>query len=160
MSSRDIILNKLKTFHSNETLHYEINSTKYENLIEEFKVNAKLAGAVICQTQQEQNSALEILDEKGDYNIFASELGVAENGALWCSAIGKKREDLFLSNDVVIKISPEDIVPTMHEAYSKIDLHNNTFATFISGPSKTADIEQSLVLGAHGAMGLYIFLEN
>jgi L-lactate dehydrogenase complex protein LldG len=32
------------------------------------------------------------------------------------------------------------------------------FATFIAGPSKTADIEQSLVLGAHGPMSLTVFL--
>ena len=32
------------------------------------------------------------------------------------------------------------------------------FATFIAGPSKTADIEQSLVLGAHGPISLTVFL--
>ncbi len=32
------------------------------------------------------------------------------------------------------------------------------FATFIAGPSKTADIEQSLVLGAHGPISLIVFL--
>jgi L-lactate dehydrogenase complex protein LldG len=32
------------------------------------------------------------------------------------------------------------------------------FATFIAGPSKTADIEQSLVLGAHGPRSLTVFL--
>jgi L-lactate dehydrogenase complex protein LldG len=29
---------------------------------------------------------------------------------------------------------------------------------FIAGPSKTADIEQSLVIGAHGARSMVIFL--
>jgi L-lactate dehydrogenase complex protein LldG len=32
------------------------------------------------------------------------------------------------------------------------------FGVFLAGPSKTADIEQSLVLGAHGARGLVVFL--
>jgi L-lactate utilization protein LutC len=32
------------------------------------------------------------------------------------------------------------------------------FATFIAGPSKTADIEQSLVLGAHGPRSMTVFL--
>ncbi len=124
MSSKQNILNKLQSFQSNETLHYEVGSNSYENLIEEFKINAKLAGAVICQTTQEQQTTMETLKQNGDYLCFVSELGVAENGALWCSAIGEKREKLFLSNDLIIKISSQDIVATMHEAYEKIDLKN------------------------------------
>ncbi|WP_242670315.1 hypothetical protein [Flavobacterium frigidimaris] len=35
-------------------------------------------------------------------------------------------------------------------------VYNEHFAE--QGPSKTADIEQSLVLGAHGARGLVVFI--
>ena len=51
----------------------------------------------------------------------------------------------------------ENIVKNMHEAYEKIDLTSNNFGIFISGPSKTADIEQSLVLGAHVAIEHLVF---
>jgi L-lactate dehydrogenase complex protein LldG len=46
----------------------------------------------------------------------------------------------------------------MHQAYERIGNQEYGFGTFIAGPSKTADIEQSLVLGAHGARGLTVFL--
>jgi L-lactate dehydrogenase complex protein LldG len=46
----------------------------------------------------------------------------------------------------------------MQHAYERIGSLNQNFGTFIAGPSKTADIEQSLVLGAHGPKTLTVFL--
>ena len=40
------------------------------------------------------------------------------------------------------------IVHNMHEAYGSCSFDSAGFGVFISGPSKTADIEQSLVIGA------------
>ena len=52
----------------------------------------------------------------------------------------------------------KNIVPTMHEAYQQIDVFKEGYGVFLAGPSKTADIEQSLVIGAHGARSLTIYL--
>jgi L-lactate dehydrogenase complex protein LldG len=46
----------------------------------------------------------------------------------------------------------------MHHAYQKIDIAKGGFGIFIAGPSKTADIEQSLVIGAHGARTATIYV--
>jgi len=54
-------------------------------------------------------------------------------------------------------VMPTVIVDNMHEAYGRIKVGQHAFAGFISGPSKTADIEQSLVIGAHGARALTVF---
>jgi L-lactate dehydrogenase complex protein LldG len=57
-----------------------------------------------------------------------------------------------------VVVAANEIVPTLHEAYEKIGDAGYGFGVFIAGPSKTADIEQSLVLGAHGPKTMTVFL--
>jgi len=94
-----------------------------------------------------------------DIVIVESPLGVAENGAVWCSDKDIEfRAIFFITKTVVVILKKENIVDDMHKAYEKIDLASNNFGIFISGPSKTADIEQSLVIGAHGAIEHLVFI--
>ena len=62
----------------------------------------------------------------------------------------------FITKHLVLVLAKKNLVGYMHEAYQKID--KTDFGVFISGPSKTADIEQSLVIGAHGALSLSVFI--
>jgi L-lactate dehydrogenase complex protein LldG len=97
--------------------------------------------------------------ENIDLAILKSELGVAENAALWVTEdIMRERVLPFITQYLAMIINKEDIVATMHEAYEKIGHADYGFGTFIAGPSKTADIEQSLVLGAHGPKGMTVFI--
>ena len=56
----------------------------------------------------------------------------------------------FLTEHLVVILERERIVRNMHNAYEQISIDEEGFGIFIAGPSKTADIEQSLVIGAHG----------
>ena len=86
-------------------------------------------------------------------------LGVAENGAVWIYESQMKNRLLpFICQHLVICMYSKDIIPTMHEAYQQIDVFKEGYGVFLAGPSKTADIEQSLVIGAHGARSLTIYL--
>ena len=91
--------------------------------------------------------------------IIKAHFGVAENGALWTTEVLLgQRVTPFICQNLAVVLSKNDIVATMHHAYERIGTADYDFGTFIAGPSKTADIEQSLVLGAHGSRTMTVFL--
>ncbi len=88
-----------------------------------------------------------------DLAVVKGEFAVAENGAVWIKELNNlNRAIYFITKKLLIIVKKEEIVDSMHEAYKKIDFKKSGFGVFISGPSKTADIEQALVIGAHGAL--------
>lgn len=94
-----------------------------------------------------------------DYALLKGDFGVAENNAIWLqeSSMGD-RVIPFASLHLYLLVSEEDLVADMHEAYHNDLIFKEGFGVFIAGPSKTADIEQSLVIGAHGPLSLDIVL--
>ena len=97
--------------------------------------------------------------ENVELTLVEAHFGVAENSALWVTdALLGQRVAPFITQYLAIIVHKKDILATMHQAYDRIGNQEYGFGTFIAGPSKTADIEQSLVLGAHGARGLMVFL--
>ncbi len=91
--------------------------------------------------------------------ILKGEFGVAENAAIWITQKNMLDRALpFICENLILVIEKQSIVPTLHEAYEMISKLEYQYGIFIAGPSKTADIEQSLVLGAHGAKTLSVFI--
>jgi len=94
-----------------------------------------------------------------DLAVVKGEIGVAENGCVWIPQTVKHKIIYFIAERLVILLEKKNLVNNMAEAYAKIEkMPKYNFATFISGPSKTADIEQTLVKGAHGAMEALVIL--
>ncbi|UKT65372.1 LutC/YkgG family protein [Pedobacter mucosus] len=97
--------------------------------------------------------------ENTDFAVFNTHFAVAENGAVWITEDQMGHRVLpFITQHLAMVVKAENIVANMHQAYKIIENQDYGFGTFIAGPSKTADIEQSLVLGAHGARSMTIFL--
>ncbi|KAA9034359.1 lactate utilization protein B/C [Ginsengibacter hankyongi] len=123
--------------------HYTINTTEVLGIVnEEININSNPA----------------FLDPV-EIAYISGTLGIAENGAIWLEE-SKMRNRLlpFICQHLVIVLDVTKIVADMHEAYKRITLGNEGYGVFVAGPSKTADIEQSLVVGAHGARSLKVYL--
>lgn len=91
--------------------------------------------------------------------ILEGQFGVAENGAIWIDDDQLSHRVLpFITEHLVIVLNRRNLVATLHQAYERIGDAFSGFGLFVAGPSKTADIEQSLVVGAHGAKSLRVVL--
>ena len=95
-----------------------------------------------------------------DVGIIRGQFGVAENVCVWIPQKMKEKAVCFISENLIILLPKSQIVHNMHEAYKRIefDKEYDGYGTFISGPSKTADIAQVLVMGAQAARSATILL--
>ncbi len=103
-----------------------------------------------------------------DVGIIRGMFGVAENGCIWVPQQMKEKAVCFISEHLVILLNRTEIVNNMHEAYRRLSQHEANsgvdlfdsygYGSFISGPSKTADIAQVLVMGAQAARSVTVLL--
>lgn len=93
-----------------------------------------------------------------DVGIIRGMFGVAENGCIWIPQTMKEKAVCFISENLIILLNRSEIVNNMHEAYRRIEFNDYGYGTFISGPSKTADIAQVLVMGAQAARSVTVLL--
>ena len=93
-----------------------------------------------------------------DVGVVKGVFGVAENACVWIPQTMVEKAVCFISENLVILLDKKEIVDNMHEAYRRISFNDYGYGSFISGPSKTADIAQVLVMGAQAARSATVIL--
>ncbi len=167
------------TIDFDRVIRYEDNYTQFKTILENIGAKVELIQDIATLTDQleaEKASGKLIINtfneidkkyvlassfelEKLEKVCIKATLGVAENGAVWLyESQMMNRIFPFICQHLILVVDKKDIVATMHHAYTKIDIQKEGFGIFIAGPSKTADIEQSLVIGAHGARTATIYV--
>ncbi|MEO5910625.1 MAG: LUD domain-containing protein [Pelobium sp.] len=143
---------------------YQVNNT--QEIIEQIKKDFKTEEIRIVATEEAYSEIAQPFIGLDNHELADVELmilpahfAVAENGACWVNdELFKERVLPFIPQHLALVVKKENFVATMHHAYKLIGNKDYGFGTFIAGPSKTADIEQSLVLGAHGPRSLRVFV--
>ncbi len=119
----------------------------------------EMIGVVGGSVVEKGSEAYENWRPENDSLTIQGEFLVAENGAIWVEpSADMERSSIFLAEHLVIEVPKSELVDDMHEAYQRLKGREFSYGTFISGPSKTADIEQSLVIGAQGPKSCMVVL--
>jgi L-lactate dehydrogenase complex protein LldG len=87
--------------------------------------------------------------------------GIAETGTLMLISGAETPSTLnFLPDTHVVVLKAGQVVPTYEEGWTRLRARGEMPRTvnFITGPSRTGDIEQRIQLGAHGPRRLHIVL--
>lgn len=95
--------------------------------------------------------------------ITSCEFLVAHTGSVMVSSAIEGARQMFIYPPVHIVIARKgQLVAYLDEAYSGIQHKYNdllpSHIALITGPSRTADIEKTLVMGAHGPRAIYVFI--
>ena len=87
---------------------------------------------------------------------------VAETGTLvFTTAPATPTASMLLPDTHVCVVRTDQVVSGMEEAFARVRATHGTMpraVNFVSGPSRTGDIEQTIVLGAHGPFRVHILV--
>ena len=168
MSSKEEIFRSLREadperFPKPDLTALKAGSLRYDDLLGQFLVAVKSSGgktAILSPEQDPYEVARDLFPDEDSMVVAEGRFGVAENGCVYLEEPeGFPRKEYFLAETLVIVVGIGDMVANMHDAYDRLGETTHGYGIFISGPSKTADIEQALVFGAHGARQVAILLK-
>ncbi|PKB79745.1 MAG: hypothetical protein BZY88_11855 [SAR202 cluster bacterium Io17-Chloro-G9] len=131
--------------------------------------------ALVAQGVSLATAALEDMGDRESVRALISEAGMGITGADYAvaetgSVVLLPRKGLSRLASVVpplhvALVRPQDVVESLDDVFlmRRLDYHQSggemgSYLNFITGPSRTADIEQTLVIGVHGPREVHMVL--
>lgn len=119
------------------------------DLVETFVCNAEAAGFVV-----HRGPAPEI----GGASVSRASFGLAATGSVVLAASVDEPRSRHLLPEVHVSLLREDaILPGLAELFAAVELPSAL--AIVTGPSRSADLEQRLVIGVHGPREVHVVLE-
>jgi L-lactate dehydrogenase complex protein LldG len=117
-----------------------------------------LGATCLVQSKSDPIERAELLQV--DVGLCTAQIGISETGTLvLCSETEMHRLVSLVPPASVIVLYAQDLVPDMASTLRTLESHRlPTTTSFITGPSRTADIELTLAVGVHGPRSLDVIL--
>jgi L-lactate dehydrogenase complex protein LldG len=119
-------------------------------LVERFAANAARAGFTVHRGETPTVEGAETSEA-----IY----GLADTGSVVLAASPREPRSRSLLPDVHVTLLREDLIlPGLEELFAALGAELPSALAIVSGPSRSADIEQSLTIGVHGPGEVHIVL--
>jgi len=122
------------------------------DLVETFARNAERAGFVVHRSER---------PSLPDAGVSRAAYGVAATGSVVLAASPDEPRSRHLLPEVHMSLLREDaIVPDLASLFAVLGGRLPSALAIVTGPSRSADIEQRLVVGVHGPREVHVVLER
>jgi L-lactate dehydrogenase complex protein LldG len=98
---------------------------------------------------------------RADGGISVARLGVAETGSVLLASTAEDRRVELCVDVHLVLLEATALVPTLDPAFAalrEISARPPAYASLVTGPSRSADIERQLTIGIHGPRALHVLL--
>jgi L-lactate dehydrogenase complex protein LldG len=119
-------------------------------LVDEFVANAEAVG---CHVWREAGPEIE------GAGVSTALYGLADTGSVVLAASPEEPRRNSLLPDVHVTLLAEDrILPGLDELFAALGADLPSSLAIVTGPSRSADIEQKLAVGVHGPREVHVVL--
>lgn len=98
----------------------------------------------------------------GGTGLVLARAGIAETGSLLLAEQGLAARLVSMLTEVCVALLPVSaLVPSLDEAgvlLARLEREGHRYLSFVTGPSRTGDIEMALTVGVHGPRTLHIVI--